>query len=660
MTALFTRPTLFQRFMLLAVLVALMVLIPTAVLVQRTFGELQAVRAELAGTPAARSLLELLTELQRHRLLSLRRLTGDAAAEPARVESQQAAVKHFERLQQQLDHAGGASDLLDAAQRAGQTFGKLAGEVARENLAARESFTHHIELANALDDLSARVLAHSGLLRDTDPASYFYIIAGFQEGKAVVELLAQLNDLGTMVLVAKGATPLDLNQIASIRATLEDRNRFFAQNLLLAQQYGGKPMPPALQAAAKAASTGLRAAIELAEQTFLGMSPDWTVSRDTFSAGIGRAITAQRALTAQLSTSVVAELGAREQRLALFVGVLGLGLTLLLMLSAWAMYRIIRSIMQPLRASVVHAQALAQGDLSVSFASSARDEIGHLLNALEAMRLRWADVVRDLQAAAGEVNAASSEIAFGNNDLSSRTEQAAARLQQAAGSVEGLGSAFHQASDSAASADQLATSAAAVAQRGGQAMSAVVATMNEIHVSSKRIADITGVIDGIAFQTNILALNAAVEAARAGEHGRGFAVVASEVRSLAQRSAEAAREIKSLIGHSVDKVAVGSRQVGNAGATMDEIVVSVQRVGVIVRAISQAASAQSAEVREVGAAVRQLDEMTQQNAALVEQSAAAAESLRDQAARLADSVGRFRLSAPRAPLGGPVQRLALT
>ncbi|MFT3956666.1 MAG: methyl-accepting chemotaxis protein [Piscinibacter sp.] len=250
--------------------------------------------------------------------------------------------------------------------------------------------------------------------------------------------------------------------------------------------------------------------------------------------------------------------------------------------------------------------------------------------------------VRD---SAGSVTLASDEIASGNQDLSMRTEQAASNLQETASAMEQLTATVRNSADSARQANQLAASAAEVAQRGGSVVSQVVSTMDEINASSKKIADIIGVIDGIAFQTNILALNAAVEAARAGEQGRGFAVVASEVRSLAQRSAEAAKEIKGLIGTSVDKVETGSRLVADAGATMSEIVGSVQRVSDVIGEITASSSEQSDGIGQVNTAVNQLDQMTQQNAALVEQSTAAAESLRHQAQRLSEALAGFRLAA---------------
>ena len=286
---------------------------------------------------------------------------------------------------------------------------------------------------------------------------------------------------------------------------------------------------------------------------------------------------------------------------------------------------------------------MADGDLG--FELAVVPPAGSLMGELLRTQHRLQELVSQVHASTESINTASSEIATGNHDLSLRTEQTASSLQETASSMEQLTSNVKQAADAAHQANQLATSAAEVAQRGGNVVAQVVSTMGQINTSSKKIADIIGVIDGIAFQTNILALNAAVEAARAGEQGRGFAVVASEVRSLAQRSATAAREIKSLIGASVDNVEGGSRLVADAGRTMTEIVTSVQRVADIVGEITSAAGEQSAGIGQINMAVNQLDQMTQQNAALVEESAAAAQSMKDQVVRLSGVVGTFRLRA---------------
>jgi methyl-accepting chemotaxis protein len=307
---------------------------------------------------------------------------------------------------------------------------------------------------------------------------------------------------------------------------------------------------------------------------------------------------------------------------------------------------------QKIVASLAHAahvaHEVAAGNLAVDATTERDDEVGDLLRAMGVMTQQLNQSIATVRESSESIRLASAEIATGNQDLSLRTEQTATNLQRASSSTEQLNTTVRQSAESARQAFQLAANASAVAARGGTVVGQVVTTMEEINVSARRIADIIGVIDGIAFQTNILALNAAVEAARAGEQGRGFAVVASEVRSLAGRSAEAAKEIKSLIGASVEKVESGSRLVASAGETMNEIVGSVQRVSDMIGEISSASNEQSEGIGNVNVAVTELDQMTQQNAALVEQSAAAAESLREQAQRLAQVVSAFQLgAAPR-------------
>jgi len=303
----------------------------------------------------------------------------------------------------------------------------------------------------------------------------------------------------------------------------------------------------------------------------------------------------------------------------------------------------IRSVVQPLRKAILSAERIAAKDLTEVIRDGGRDEPAQMLGALVAMQEALRGALLEVRASVGSIGTASTEVAVGSQDLSQRTEMTAANLEEAASSMEELTSTMKQSADSARSASQLAASASDIAARGGAVVAQVVATMEEINTSSKKISDIIGVIDGIAFQTNILALNAAVESARAGEHGRGFAVVAGEVRSLAQRSAEAAKEIKSLIGASVERVDAGSRLVASAGSTMDEVVVSVRRVTDMVGEITAATSEQSLGITQVNESVARLDQMTQQNAALVEESAAAASSLQQQAQRLNQVVGLFKL-----------------
>ena len=322
-------------------------------------------------------------------------------------------------------------------------------------------------------------------------------------------------------------------------------------------------------------------------------------------------------------------------------------------------YVLIADIQRALAQARTLADSIAAGDLSQQQNVVRGDEFGELLRALYAMSASLARIVQQVRHSTDSIAVASSEIASGNHDLSIRTEQTSSNLQQTATAMEQFTSTLQQSAGSASQASSLAVGASQVARRGGEVVAQVVHTMQDIHHSSQKIADIIGVIDGIAFQTNILALNAAVEAARAGEQGRGFAVVAGEVRSLAGRSADAAKEIKRLIGASVERVDSGARLVESAGSTMDEVVQSVQRVADMIGEITAASQEQSAGVAQVNQSVGQLDQMTQQNAALVEQSAAAAQSLRAQAEQLAQAVAVFKLAGRvAAPAVQPVSRAA--
>jgi len=324
------------------------------------------------------------------------------------------------------------------------------------------------------------------------------------------------------------------------------------------------------------------------------------------------------------------------------VGIVAIALGALL---AWLLAG---SITRPLRQAVGFADKISAGDLGQTIEVHSKDETGQLLQALKDMNGSLARVVGQVRSGTDTIATASSQIAAGNQDLSSRTEEQASSLEETASSMEELTSTVKQNADNARQANQLAVSASSVAEKGGAVVAQVVDTMGSINASSKKIVDIIGVIDGIAFQTNILALNAAVEAARAGEQGRGFAVVASEVRNLAQRSAAAAKEIKTLIDDSVGKVETGAELVNQAGATMQEIVDSVKRVTDIMAEITAASAEQTDGIEQVNQAISQMDQVTQQNAALVEEAAAASEAMQEQARQLAEVVGMFRLDGMQA------------
>jgi methyl-accepting chemotaxis protein len=368
----------------------------------------------------------------------------------------------------------------------------------------------------------------------------------------------------------------------------------------------------------------------------------------TYQSQEAKALAQQSASQFQRSRALLIGLG---------LATLGLGAVLALLLT--------RSIVRPLTQAVTLAEQVAAGELHVAIQHGRSDEIGQLFDALSHMTSRLADTVGRVRDGAVAIDSASREIANGNMDLSRRTEHQAGALEETASAMLELTSAVRQNSGNARQANQLALSASAVAGKGGKVVSEVVATMDSINDYAHKIVDITSVIDGIAFQTNILALNAAVEAARAGEQGRGFAVVASEVRNLAQRSAGAAKEIKKLINDSAERIASGSELAQAAGATMDEIVSSVEKVTTIMSAISTASAEQEHGIELVNAAIGDMDDVTQQNAALVEEAAAAADAMQEQARELAELVGSFKIDADewdsrasvsRLPASAPVSR----
>ncbi len=426
-----------------------------------------------------------------------------------------------------------------------------------------------------------------------------------------------------------GHTPGAIDPLAAAR----EQNQ--AQLVTLRQQLDGLPLDEADRAqlaridAAQAQFTQALAHPEQIEPALKA----YTEALREFSAMQPRAATALRH-----------QFGEARRGTVLIAGVMALAVMGTMVLSAALL---IRSIRRPLNTAVAAAAQMAAGDLRVHVSSQASDEIGQLLNSLGTLSSSLNRLVGDVRLTTDSIYTASNEIAVGNQDLSNRTEQTAANLEETASSMIELTGNVHESANAAQQAHALVEQASSTARRGGEVMDRVVNNMDGIAQASRKINDIIGVIDGIAFQTNILALNAAVEAARAGEQGRGFAVVAGEVRTLAQRSADAAREIKSLIGASVTQVESGTQLVQDAGKTMQEIVNDVVRVSSVISEISAAAAEQSSSIGQINQAVSHLDQMTQQNAALVEESTAAAASLTEQAHRLSSAINAFQTDAQR-------------
>ncbi|WP_298213884.1 methyl-accepting chemotaxis protein [Acidovorax sp.] len=449
----------------------------------------------------------------------------------------------------------------------------------------------------------------AAMLNDIDPKQAREQINAV--GKTLKDYAAQEAALAALLTPAS-ATPAEVQLLAEVQAL-------------------GRKARPELANAIKAADDGDTVSATLALMT--RVAPEETA----WLAKLHELIELQSALEAE-ATAISEQTQKRARLVGGLLVLLAMGLGVLI---AW---RITSSITAPLGRAVVVAERIARGDLTSQVEVRIHDETGRLLDAIAAMQERLRTLVGQIGQTADSILVASSEVASGNLDLSQRTEQTSHNLQSAAAALVDLTGTVSQSADSARQANQLASTASDAATRGGEVVSQVVRTMDTISASSRKIADIISVIDGIAFQTNILALNAAVEAARAGEQGRGFAVVAGEVRNLAGRSANAAREIKALIGASVDQVQEGSTLVNHAGKTIEELVLSVRHVSDIMGEITAAAQEQSQRIGHVSQSVGELEEMTQQNAALVEEGAAAADSLKDQAGRLTHVVGTFRLT----------------
>jgi methyl-accepting chemotaxis protein len=515
----------------------------------------------------------------------------------------------------------------------------LASGVAGGSVSAGDSLAQHTALIATQLDMLTAVADVSTLALDPEAASYYLITAVFGHLPQLSETMGQARGRGVTLLANGKALP---EERARLSALAESATPHFRQaRAALTKAIAADPaLAGVIDKPLASASGAVETALKLIDEQIV--KPETlTLSPAEYRKATTAAIDAQFALMASSFTALDGMLAGRAAAMRTQLITVTALISGFAALALWVIVVVTRTTTRALAQAVEAAQALARGDLSHRVEVSTKDEVGDLLRAIQASMGRLAEVVVGIKASSESVSTAAVQIAQGNLDLSQRTEEQASNLQQTAASMEQLTSTVQSTADAAREASTLAGAASEVAVRGGQVVSQVVSTMDEITASSRRIADIIGVIDGIAFQTNILALNAAVEAARAGEQGRGFAVVASEVRSLAQRSAEAAKQIKQLIGMSVERVETGSRLVGDAGKTMDDIVARVQRVTQLITEIGSATTEQSGGISQVSDAVGQLDQVTQQNAALVEESAAAADSLKQQAQKLVTAVSVF-------------------
>ncbi len=629
-----------RKFAAVAVLALPMFAVPSGMLVRTHLAAIDSARIESESMSRAGAMLRAIQLTQQHRGLSAGSLAGADAMQATR-QARQAEVD------QALDKV--ATDSADPMALSAKVtelrkqWQHLAAAVSGKSLDVDQSHLRHTALVREQLVALQMLLDATGLSMDSDPAVHHAVSAVLGTMPQMAESLGQLRGLGTALLQRHEATAPERERLASllerVRIQQGDIRQAFAQ---LAR--ADRQVAQASSVEFGAALDASERALEMLEGKILRAAKLDFPAADYF-ARMTESIDAQYAWTKtgfeSLHGLLAGRVATKQRELALTAGTL----VVFGALVVWLALRLSRHTTRSVERALAMARAVADGNLTLTIASDSRDELGQLLDALGRMSASLRRVVGEVRLASEGIATGSAQIATGNADLSQRTEQQASSLQQTAASMEQLGATVRHNASTAQQADEVVAQASAAARRGGEVVSQVVGTMDEITASSKKIGDIIGVIDSIAFQTNILALNAAVEAARAGEQGRGFAVVAAEVRSLAQRSAAAAREIKTLITASGERVHAGSRLVSEAGAAMGDIVAQVTRVNSLIGEISDASQQQASGIGEVGEAVSHLDSVTQHNAALVEQSAAAAASLSQQAARLVQAVGVFRLQA---------------
>jgi methyl-accepting chemotaxis protein len=640
MTSVLARLLLWQKFVLLSAIALVLAGIPAVLYHLESSKNLDAALAEKQGLPVMTQILKTVQLTQQHRGLSALVLGGVASEKDKRDTKQKEADTSYASMTAMVKSINDKA-ITDAWKKAEADWNTLREQVSKATISVPDSYKAHSALVPKLLLVNDLIGDYYGLSLDPNIDSYQLIQAMYYVQPYLTEELGRMRAKGAGLLAKKEATLEDKMVVSDLIARSNDRtlqmNNSFNKAVL-----SNPDIEKKLGAVMKEATVQAMDAMKLATEK-IAKAETLEFSSVEYVQVTTRAIDTQFQLNADASKELHSILDQRISDFYKLRWTMIISMLALICVAGLFARAIARSVSVPLEHAIEIAQHIASGDLRFPADVSGQNETGRLLQALEDMRVSLIGIVGDVRDSIENINNGTHDIAKGNVDLSARTETQASSLEETASSMEQMTGTVKQNSDSARQANQLVNDASKAATDGGGIVSQVIHTMEAINDSSRKISEIIGVIDGIAFQTNILALNAAVEAARAGEQGRGFAVVAAEVRNLAQRSALAAREIKDLIGSSVEQVDAGNELAGHAGKAMNDIVASVKRITGIMSEIVTATAEQSTGIEQIDHAITQMDEMTQQNAALVEQAAAAAEGLQEQSQALVQTVSVFKL-----------------
>ncbi|HYD61540.1 MAG TPA: methyl-accepting chemotaxis protein [Noviherbaspirillum sp.] len=635
------RLLLWHKFVILSIVGVILVAIPATLYMLETGKLMNAISKEAEGLAPAATVLRTVQSTQQHRGLSALVLGGVKEAEGKRKDKQREADQNYDAVSAVVK---GLKDRnIEAAwNSARRDWEALRNGVSSRTLSVPQSYEAHTALVPKLLVVNDLIADHYGLNLDPDLDTYQLIQSMFYQLPYLSEELGKMRAKGAGLLATKTVTAEDRMALSAIVARVGDRLHQTVTQFNKAANVNPR-IREKLEPSVKEMAAMANQTMQLATEKIVKADP-LEYSGPEYVKLTTQAIDAQYTANALATAELNAILDEKIRNMQIARGLMLVSILGLIGLGGLILYFIARSVSVPLNRAVELAERVASGDLTSHIEASGKSETARLMMSLRQMNDNLKRIVGEVRTSVDTIASAANDIASGNADVSSRTESQASSLEETASSMEELTSTVRHNAENARQANQLVGHASEVAIKGGQVVSEVVHTMSAINESSRKIVDIIGVIDGIAFQTNILALNAAVEAARAGEQGRGFAVVAAEVRNLAQRSASAAKEIKELINSSVEKVDAGNRLVSQAGASMDEIVNSVRSVTAIISEIVLASQEQASGIDQINQAVSHLDETTQQNSALVEQAAATAESLREQVQRLVHSMEIFKLS----------------